>query len=162
MPAKITFTGAMIRKIELKMDPATGRTVIALHMLASWTKVVREKMGWADLPELYDKHALEGKLAGISAAFEPTDSKLGKHRFEIAINSVEKFKAVRVKMNENSSRTELHFVIRTSEDDADSYAGAYMRCVGDSGSSVKVAYSRQMEFGSTEPGDDDGQQNLEV
>lgn len=153
MSHTVTFTGAYVRYLDLRLDPKGENTHIRIHMTANYTKEVREFMKWPeDMPDVIETAGMFGEILGTNAIITPDDEKLKQHEQDIDIDSIEDFKAVLVGTDDKNKR-ELRFVIKSSKPDIETRIGLYVRRLGKAKGKVKVSYVKQetLEGTKTEP-----------
>lgn len=147
MPTQ-TFNGAFIRHSDLRHEPRQKNCFLRLHMTCDYTQDLREALGWEALPDAAKSMKIEEEIICQKMVLKPADSRL-RQRVEIEVNTAESFEVVRVNDDNGGTKVELRFNLLSSQADAETISGAYLREIGWTPGVLKLTYSEQRDLVSS-------------
>ena len=108
MPSKLVFPTVELESFGRDREGGTAKFKSTL------SGDVMSAMGWVEMPECATGADLEGELAVRTFELTPKDEGLKRHRTEIEVHKVGKFKTVRLELEGKKGkghRTELRFTV---------------------------------------------------
>lgn len=136
----LIFRGVHLRYIDVRS--AEGGLFCRAHLTADYSDKVIEEMGWQGLPASFDSAKLDGELVAHSAILTP-NGELKKHELEFEADKVSDFSVHRVQDGEDSTHTELRFIVRSVKPLTASHLEDYWRKIGDGVAQMKLTYEKQ-------------------
>ncbi len=145
MPS-VLFRGAFVRHFDVRQDPEAGK-FIRLHLTADWTDVVRNHMGWSDVPKTVSRATLSGTLTALHLVLTPNGKELAKHELQIDITEASDFTLVRQKDEEGEPKgCELRFQVLTTQAGAGALLENYVERIGRGDGVLKITHEKQEGF----------------
>ena len=153
------FRGAFVRYADVRCDDEAGK-FIRLHLTADWTDVVRDHMGWEDVPETVSRATLSGTLNALRMTLTPAQKELKQHELAIDITEAADFVLVRQEDEEGEPKgSELRFMVRTTQAGAGAMIENYIERIGRGAGQLVIAHEKQEGLDFT--GGDDASDDVE-
>lgn len=137
------FRGTKIRFADLRRAKEAG-LFTRIHLTSDWTDLIRDAMGWEDLPDSISSAKLDGGLIGKTMVLTPNGLK--QHEIQLDVHDVGNFEYATVADGEDSQHSELRFVMRTAAVGAAALIENYMRVVGEAVGELRISFERQDEL----------------
>ena len=145
MPESIIFRGVVVRHFDVRQSPKGETVYVNAHLSADWTDVVREAMGWEDLPETYGGADIpSASLMGVEMMLKPSARELKAFAIKMPIREVKDFQLVTLKQpGEMPDERELRFTVTSQAKQANTWLGNWLRSVGKHKGQLTVSYTEQ-------------------
>lgn len=137
----LILRGVHIRFIDIRA--AEAGLFCRAHLTADYSDTIIREMGWQDLPASFDSAKLDGELVAHSAILTPNGKDEQKHELEFEADKVSDFSVHRVKDGDDSTHTELRFIVRSVKEETASKLEDYWRKIGDGVAQMKLTYEKQ-------------------
>ena len=141
----ITFTGAIIRYVDLRFEPKASATYVKIYMTANWTTKLRKALNAEDLPETFGAGTPEVTLNANNMELRCVEEGLKRQVVRFRIASISDFEIVRAE-KERAKVVEVRFMVKTLADDAEAILGLYLRKCGHAKGEMDVDYEKQSEL----------------
>jgi hypothetical protein len=145
MPETITFRGVILKDMDMRQTAKGAATFLRIHLTSDFTDVIREALGWDDLPDSYRAgEPTDSSLTGVKLTVRPNGVELKKYAFTMPIRLIRDFAVVTVKDGEDEVR-QLNFTVETSAKGAYKTIGAFIDAIGHGRCQAKVEYAAEDE-----------------
>jgi hypothetical protein len=139
----MTFRGVELRHFDVRRDEAGVFT--RAYLTADYSKPTMDEMGWRDLPGSVNQAKLAGRVNARSFTMTPNDKEMQKQEIRLSALELSDFAYHHQEPGADgeSGKTEIRFILRTGDVEADFRLGAWMRKVGGAIAVLEVDHEEQ-------------------